>query len=149
MSADDPAMSAFQQGLAAEHAAVFAYGVLGPRLSERDRQRATDSEAAHRETRDAAAALLSGRGSTPVPAERAYALPYPVPDAATARKLALLVEERVAATWRAAVAVTAGEARRIGVDALGAAAVRAASWRAVAKPGGPATVAFPGETVSG
>jgi hypothetical protein len=79
-----------------------------------------------------------------VPAERAYALPFPVTNRATALKLAIQLEERTAAAWRAAVPDLDEAQRRVAVAALAACAVRATRWRRVLAPNAPITVAFPG-----
>jgi hypothetical protein len=135
---------ALGRALAAEHAAVYAYGVLGARLTGRARSDAVAAEAAHRARRDALLLLLARSGATPSPAAPAYVLPFPVTDVASALRLAVLVEERTAAAWRAAVPATGHTDRTIAVAALTDCAVRAARWRLLARPGTPATVPFPG-----
>jgi hypothetical protein len=130
--------------LAAEHAAVYAYGVLGARLTGHARGDAVSAEAAHRARRDALLLRLARRGAAAPVAAPAYALPFPVTDAASALRLAVLVEERAAAAWRAAVPATGREDRTTAVAALTDCAVRAARWRLLARPGTPATVPFPG-----
>lgn len=138
------AVPRLQAVLAAEHAAIFGYGALGPFLTGAARGTAADAEAAHRDRRDAVAALLVGAKAEPVPAERAYALPFPVADRASALKLALQLEERTAAAWRAAVPEVTGADRRTALAALIDCAVFATRWRRAAAPAAPATVAFPG-----
>ncbi len=51
--------------LAAEHAAVWGYGVVGAALAEADRGTATGAEAAHRDVRDSVVTLLSARSTEP------------------------------------------------------------------------------------
>lgn len=127
--------------LAAEHAAIYGYGALGGRLSGAAQVAARQAEAAHRERRDAVTARLSGPVS---PAEPAYALPFTVTDQASALRLAVLIEERTARVWRAALPVTQGEDRKLALDALVDAACRASQWRqAIGED--PALVAFPGK----
>jgi hypothetical protein len=133
-----------QAALAAEHAAIFGYGALGPHLSAASQIAAAKAETEHRERRDAVAALLIAAKAEPVPAERAYALPFPVTNRATALKLAIQLEERTAAAWRAAVPDLDEAQRRVAVAALAACAVRATRWRRVLAPNAPITVAFPG-----
>ena len=54
-----------------------------------------------------------------VPADKVgYALPYPVTDRASALRLAVEVEERTGAFWRAAVAATTGPDRDRALAAL-------------------------------
>jgi hypothetical protein len=130
--------------LAAEEAAVYAYGPIGVRLTARgDRIEARSAEAAHRDRRDALIIRLDqlSVGTTPAPA--GYALPFPVTDRATALKLAAQVEDGVAAAWRAALPVTEQGDRSTALSALTDAAVRAARWRRLAGVT-PVTVPFPG-----
>lgn len=125
--------------LAAEHAAVFGYAVLGARLPEPLRAQALRAVDAHRARRDALAARL-GPGS-PV-AEPGYDVE--VDDSPQALALAVALEEGLAARWRdlLGAAADAGD-RRLGLSGLTETAVRAAHWRLAA--GSPAaTVAFPG-----
>jgi hypothetical protein len=133
-----------QAALAAEHAAIFGYGVLGPHLTGQGRIRAVTAEQAHRDRRNALAAVLIKAQLEPVAAEPAYALPFPVEDRASAMKLAIQLEERTAAAWRAVVpAVTAAD-RTMAIEALTECAVMATRWRRALAPNAPATVAFPG-----
>lgn len=133
-----------QAVLAAEHAAIFGYGALGPFLGNGARARAATAEAAHRELRDAVATQLVAADVEPVPAARAYTLPFPVTSNASALKLAVQLEERTAAAWRAAVPEVTGAAREAAVKALTDCAVRATRWRRLHTPDAPATVPFPG-----
>ncbi|MFC4145437.1 ferritin-like domain-containing protein [Micromonospora mangrovi] len=134
---------ALSAALTAEYAAVWAYGVIGVRLTGTARNAARAAEAAHRARRDALILQLSS-GGTPVPADRAgYALPYPVTDRAGALRLAVDVEERTAAFWRAALPHTGGADRNRALAALTDCALRATRWRRTAGVT-PLTVAFPG-----
>lgn len=129
--------------LAAEHAAIYAYGPIGVRLRGEAEAAAHEAELAHRTRRDALILLLRGTGATPAPAAPTYALPYPVTDAPTALKLAVEIEERTAAVWRSALPDTGGEQRRQALDAMIDCAVRATRWRRTAGTA-PLTVPFPG-----
>lgn len=134
---------ALAAALAAEHAAIFAYGVIGARLKGDARSEARAAEAAHRARRDELILLLAA--ATAPPAEPAYALPFPVTDADSALRLAIEIESRSAAVWRAALpAVDAGPRARV-LAGLTDCAVRATRWRRLAGVT-PATVAFPGRT---
>ncbi|WP_163510277.1 ferritin-like domain-containing protein [Fodinicola acaciae] len=139
---DLPGASALQAALSGEHAAIFGYGVVGARTSGNDRSMVMDCQAAHQKRRDALTARLTAAGVDAPAASAAYGLPFPVTSAADARKLAVTIEERIAALWRAAVAPTSGDDRRTAVDALTDAAVRATTWRQ--RAGSPPTVPFPG-----
>jgi hypothetical protein len=134
---------ALEAALAGEHAAIFAYGVIGARLDQARSVEARAAEAAHRNRRDTLLLRLAGAGATPPPAQPAYALPFPVPDQRSALRLAVQVEERAAALWRAALRETTGPDRRLALDALTDCAVRATRWRRAAGVK-PATVPFPG-----
>ncbi|WBB70956.1 ferritin-like domain-containing protein [Micromonospora sp. WMMD812] len=129
--------------LSAEYAAIFAYGPIGVRLSGPAREAARQAEAAHRHRRDALMVQLSTGGGTVPPDRAGYALPFPVTDRASALRLAVEVEERTAAHWRAALAATTGADRDQALDALLDYAVRATRWRRTAGVT-PLTVAFPG-----
>lgn len=130
--------------LAAEHAAIFAYGPIGAQLADREGEGdARAADAAHRSRRDTLVTLLASRGASPPAAEPLYALPYPVTDRATALRLAVEIEERTGAVWRAALPPTSGTERTMALDALTDCAVRATRWRRTAGIS-PTTVAFPG-----
>jgi hypothetical protein len=132
------------EALAAEHAAIFAYGLIGARLDDDDEiDAAREAEAVHRQRRDALVVLLHQRGVTPPVAAAAYDLPFPVTDADSARQLAVLLEERVGVVWRAALAAVTREDREVVLEALVDTAVRATRWRIIAGIE-PATVPFPG-----
>ncbi len=135
---------ALREALAAEHAAVWGYGVVGAALPPEARTPAGEAEQAHRDVRDRLAALLDERGADPVPAAAGYALPFPVLSPADAAALAAVVEEGVSAAWVALLDAAAQSAvRQLAVDALGAAEVRAVAWRAAAGRT-PVTAALPG-----
>lgn len=130
-------VEAAQAALAAEHAAVYGYGVVGGRVGEKRRTEAKEAYETHRSRRDALARTVQGLGGKPVVAEAAYALPFPVPDAAAAAKLAAVIEDRVAGVYSDLVRAAEGPLRREAAGALREAAVRAVRWRG-------SSVAFPG-----
>ncbi|MFI7502960.1 ferritin-like domain-containing protein [Streptomyces sp. NPDC049687] len=130
-------LTALQAALAAEHAAVYGYGVVGGRIRAEQRTQARAGYDAHRARRDALAREVRGLGAEPVAASAAYALPFPVPDSAAAVRLAAELEDRVAGVYSDLVRAAGDERRREAAGALREAAVRAVRWR-----GG--SVAFPG-----
>lgn len=134
---------ALAAALSAEYAAIYAYGRIGVRLTGAAREAAHQAEAAHRRRRDGLVVQLSTTGRTVPPGRAGYALPFPVIDRASALRLAVEVEERTAAHWRAALASTTGPDRDQALAALVEYAVRATRWRKTAGVT-PATVAFPG-----
>ncbi|MET7569985.1 ferritin-like domain-containing protein [Streptomyces sp. NPDC005492] len=131
------ALTALQAALAAEHAAVYGYGVVGGRIREGRRTEAKAAYDAHRARRDALVREVRDLGGKPVAASAAYALPYPVPDSAAAVRLAAELEERVAGVYSDLVRAATGGLRGTAAEALREAAVRAVRWR-----GG--SVPFPG-----
>ncbi|PZG01679.1 ferritin-like domain-containing protein [Micromonospora deserti] len=145
MTAPTPAGPAEALGaaLTAEFAAIWAYGPIGVRLTGAARKAARDAEAAHRRRRDSLVVQLSTGGASVPPDRAGYTLPFPVTDRASALRLAVEVEERTAAFWRAAVAATTGADRDRALAALVDYAVRATRWRRTAGIS-PLTVPFPG-----
>lgn len=131
------------EALAAEYAAIFAYGRIGAELDDELATAAREAEEAHRTRRDTLVLILTAAGTDPPPAEASYALPFEVTGAADALGLAALVEDRVAAVWRVALRTDDQPARAQALDALIDAAIRATGWRAAAGVT-PATVPFPG-----
>ncbi|MGV9879284.1 ferritin-like domain-containing protein [Streptomyces sp. NPDC003006] len=133
----DDELKAVQAALAAEHAAVYGYGVVGGRTGEKRRAEARTAYDAHRARRDELQRAVRDLGGEPQSADAAYALPFPVPDAAAAARLAAELEDRVAGVYSDLVRASSGSRRAGAARALREAAVRAARWR-----GG--SVAFPG-----
>jgi hypothetical protein len=130
-------LAAVQEALSAEHAAVYGYGVVGARIAEDRRAQARQAYAAHLTRRDALRRTVRALGGDPVAAAPAYTLPFAVPDADAAVRLAAELEERIAVVYGDIVRVTTGDLRGEAADALCGAAVRAVRWR-----GG--SVPFPG-----
>ncbi|MFJ4437484.1 ferritin-like domain-containing protein [Streptomyces sp. NPDC088923] len=128
---------AAQAALRAEHAAVYGYGVVGGRVAATRRDDARAAYDAHRARRDALERDVTDLGGTPEPAAAAYTLPFAVPDAAAALRLAGALEERVAAVYADLVRAASGQRRADAAAALREAAVRAVRW-------GGDGVAFPG-----
>ncbi|GHB12150.1 MULTISPECIES: ferritin-like domain-containing protein [Streptomyces] len=135
--ADEQRLRALQAALAAEHAAVYGYGVVGGRIGAARRRDARAAWDAHRASRDALTRQVRELGGTPVAAAAGYALPFPVPDAAAAVRFAAQLEDRVAGVYADLVRASSGAARREAAGALREAAVRAVRWRGE-------SVAFPG-----
>jgi hypothetical protein len=130
-------LGALQAALAAEHAAVYGYGVVGGRIREERRAEVRAAYDAHRARRDALAREVRDLGGEPVAAAAGYALPFPVTDAESAGRLAAELEDRVAGVYSDLVRAAEGQRRGTAAAALREAAVRAVRWR-----GG--SVAFPG-----
>lgn len=128
--------------VAAEHAAVYGYGVLGARLDDATRRIAVQAYDVHRSRRDRAVAALAARGvDAPVPLP---AYDVTVADRAAALALAVRLEEGVAQRWRDLVTGTDEPSlRQLAIGCLQENAVRAARWRRLAGLS-PVTVALPG-----
>jgi len=117
--------------LAAEHAAVYGYGVLGARLDEVSRATARAAVVSHRSRRDQLVALLRSLGVVPGPALPAYDVDARTP--AQALALATRLEDGLSVRWRDLVVGTDDRGlRELGVAGLQETAVRAAQWRLLA-----------------
>ncbi|QWB22732.1 MULTISPECIES: ferritin-like domain-containing protein [Streptomyces] len=135
--AKDQELRALQAALAAEHAAVYGYGVVGGRIGDGQRVEARTAYDAHRARRDALAREVKDLGGRPAAAAAGYALPFPVADSAAAVRLAAELEDRVAGVYSDLVRAAGGGRRMLAAEALREAAVRAVRWRGE-------SVAFPG-----
>jgi hypothetical protein len=125
--------AALREALAAEHAAVWGYGVVGAALDIDARGPATVAETAHRDVRDQLITLLDERDADPVRAEGAYSLPFPVLAAVDAAQLAVVLEDGVSAAWvRVLDQAAERSVRELAVGWLSAAEGRAVSWRIAA-----------------
>ena len=131
------AVIALQGALAAEHAAVYGYGVAGAMLAGAALAQARASWTAHQVARDTLETMLTGLGATPVAASPAYDLPFAVTGAASAKALAAALEEGVTRAYLGVVAVDSPALRMFGATAMQVSANRAVTWRG-------STVAFPG-----
>ena len=137
MMATTGAVSALQDALAAENAAIFGYGVAGAHLTGSSQAAAEQAWTGHNQARDALAAMISARGATPAAAQAFYQLPFRVHNASSAARLAAYLEDGVTRAYLGLVAVGDQRLRRFGALAMQHAAQRAASWRG-------STQAFPG-----
>jgi hypothetical protein len=121
-------VEALQKALAAEHAAVHLYGVLGGQASKSRNpvlfRRLDQAYEEHRASRDELSVLVSEKGADPVPAEVDYAVPGPTTTPAQIEGVARTVERRVTVTYGELVENTAGPDRRWAIGALDASALR-------------------------
>jgi hypothetical protein len=131
------AVRALQAALAAEHAAVYGYGVAGAHLAGARQRGAARDWTAHQAARDTLAAMITALGAQPVEAATAYRLPFPVRNGAAAVMLAAFLEDRVAAAYLGLVALDDARLRAFGARAVRSAALRAVGWRG-------RSLAFPG-----
>jgi hypothetical protein len=121
-------LAALQDTLAAEHAAVYVYGVIGGRLSSSaspvESARVRAAYDAHRSRRDLVRALVSDRDAEPVAAAAAYAVRLGDGSAGALQRAAREVEEGCAEVYSQLVAATSGQVRRLGITALTEAGLR-------------------------
>jgi uncharacterized protein DUF4439 len=148
-------ITALQQLLEWEYAAVYGYPVIGVTLTDAGQvERARTAEAAHRLVRDALSQQLMGQLAVPGDPRPRYQPPAPVTDEASAQGWALQLEQGCAAGYRQLLASTASDTpagnkaagsgvRQQALTGLRSAATEAAYWRALLHPDAP-TVAFPG-----
>jgi len=137
-------VDALQTTLAAEHAAVYVYGLLGSRTSQTAEALLYDAlraaYEAHRERRDTLIGEIAASGATPVPAAAAYT-PPPGLDTTEGRNAAALgLEKGCASTYAALVGATTGARRHEAIGLLDDAAARELTF------GGTPEV-FPGDAV--
>lgn len=137
MSNNITPVKALQAALAAEHAAVYGYGIVGARGGDQYARAATHDWNIHKAHRDQLIQLLRQRKATPVGSRAGYALPFDVDDPKSAARLAAHLEDGVAAAYLQVVAVTDQKLRAMGAHMLRDATLRGARW-------GGSTAAFPG-----
>jgi hypothetical protein len=137
-------VAAAQTCLAAEHAAVYAYGVVGGRLAgltstRDDADRAAEAYEWHRTRRDGLDQLVRDLGDEPVAAEPAYSLPVTPESVAQCRRLARYLEKRCGEAYAYGLSMSSPATRVVLATGLGETAVRAHAWgaRIAAFPGRP------------
>jgi len=130
-------IAALQGALAAEHAAVYGYGVAGAMLAGRQQAAARAGWIAHQRARDTLETMLTALGATPVAASAAYRLPFAVTGGASAARLVAALEHGVTRAYLGVVAVNDASLRSFGAQAVQAAAGQAYAWSGN-------TEAFPG-----
>ena len=130
-------ITALQDALAAEHAAVYGYGVVGAMLAGTELTDARADWTVHQYARDTLVSMLTKLGATPVAASPAYMLPFAVTNAQSAVRLAVTVENGVTRAYLGLVATSNPALRAFAAQAMQASANRAAAWSGT-------TVAFPG-----
>lgn len=102
----DQQLHALDTALAAEQAAVYAYGVVGAQSSKTGRAAALVALQGHALQRDLLAGRLSAAGRPAPAGAAAYVLPVPVRSPASARALAAHVERTLCAVYADLVAAT-------------------------------------------
>ena len=138
------AADAVQNGLAAAHASIWSYGLISA-YDPDNSSLIRDNQIAYAALRDTTTDLLRSVGVDPVRTEAAYQVPVVVADPATARQVAIAVEQDMTNAWRAVIGSTDNyELRKFALLALSASAVRLTQWRTIAGVT-PSTVPFPGD----
>jgi hypothetical protein len=137
VTAPGTSVAALQGALAAEHAAVYGYGVAGAVLAGTEQADARSDWTAHQVARDALITMLNKLGATPVAASPAYELPFPVTSPKSAARLAAILENGVTRAYLGLVAVNNPTLRAFAAQAMQTSANRALAWSGT-------TTAFPG-----
>jgi Domain of unknown function (DUF4439) len=135
------AVDSLQEALAGEHAAIYAYGVLGGRIPAATQPAAATAIAAayatHRARRDQLESFISAAGKTPVAPDVAYDLEGPVDSPSQVLAVALRLETRCQVLYAQVVGEAGSAERRWASAALTDSAVRALGF-------GGTPEAFPG-----
>lgn len=140
----DADQAAWFDAVAAEHAAIYGYGLVSSHVMPEQNDLVSEAVAQHRDRREAALIKLKEQSITaPLPAA-GYQLPFPVTGPIGAGKLAVQMESDCAVGWRAVLEQSGSEQdRAFALDALTQCALMAAKWRQVLGAW-PVTEAFPG-----
>lgn len=141
---EDADQAALFDAVAAEHAAIYGYGIVSAHVLPEENDLVSRALMEHRQRREAAVAMLTERSvAVPLPAP-GYQLPIPVKNWTDAAKLAIRMEDDCAVAWRAVMEQSDSEQdREFGLTALTQCAVMAARWRRVLGAW-PVIQAFPG-----
>jgi hypothetical protein len=128
------AVDAARTALVAEYAAAYGYGVVGAHTRGAARAQATRGLAWHEQQQSALRTALSAEGAEVPTPEPAYVLPFAVTSATSAVRLAVALEDGVAAAYAELVGATESGARQAAAVALAQCAVRGAQWRGFSVP---------------
>jgi hypothetical protein len=137
VTASGASIAALQAALAAEHAAVYGYGVVGAMLAGAEQADAVADWTAHQFARDTLITMLTKLDATPAAASPAYRLPFAVPSAESAERLAAVLENGVTRAYLGLVSVSDPTLRAFAAQAMQTSANRALAWSGT-------TTAFPG-----
>jgi hypothetical protein len=131
---DPAAATGLSRLLQAEHAAVFAYGLITARVPDARRASARALWLSHRVRRDQLERALSQAGVTPPAALPAYRVGAAPSTPAQTAALAARVEDGMATVALATVTTTSGDVRNQAALDLIRAARRATGWRGTSVP---------------
>lgn len=140
----DSGPAALYDAVAAEHAAIYGYGVVSAHIMPAQNELVSKALAEHRDRRESAVSMLGQQSvKAPLPAA-GYQFPFVVKNSIDAAKLAIRMEGDCAVAWRAVLEQSDSEQdREFALKALTQCAVTAAQWRQVLGAW-PVTAAFPG-----
>jgi hypothetical protein len=142
--ATNPSDKALCAALTNEHAVVYGYGMVSARCAPEVNTLVSSALTQHRERRDQAITMLTGRSVAAPVAAAGYQLPMPVITPTDAEKLAVRMEQDTEAAWRAFIEqAQSTDDRTFGVAALTQSAVLVARWKQQLGDS-PITTAFPG-----
>ncbi|WP_410613492.1 ferritin-like domain-containing protein [Amycolatopsis sp. lyj-109] len=140
------AVDPLQVALAAEHAAVWVYGLVSAFLPGEFGDAEKSGAAEHALRRDFLQTTLSAAGATPVAPEAAYVPKNPVTDAKSASRVVATAEADCASAWLAVIDHTDDAGlRTAALHALVAASRRGTPWRSEAGEK-PVAIALPGRS---
>lgn len=129
-TATGDAVDAMQKALAAEHAAVWSYGLTTAYVAAGTADAVTKGSTTHRAQRDTCARIVRQAGEHPVDAKPGYRTPKPVRDADSAMRLLAVAEQDCCSAWRGVLERTDDAAlRNTALQALTYSAVHATHWR--------------------
>lgn len=115
-------ISTLQSALAAEHAAVYLYGVIGGLVSDQHQaalaKQVDDSYTAHVNRRDRLSEMIQGLGGDPVASAPAYRMPNNGTSMTALRTLARGIETKLLDTYGEVIANTTGSARTWAIGVL-------------------------------
>ena len=121
-----------QTVLAGQDAAIYAYGLVAAQLNGSQLTAALTAMASHRARRDSLRAAVVKAAGTPTPAAVAYDPPFPITGAASARRLAALVEDRCSAQFAELAAASADAERATAALISQECAIRCVFWSVAA-----------------
>jgi hypothetical protein len=113
-------------------AAIYAYGLVAAHVGAAAEQQALVTMGEHRGERERLRARITALGGSPAAAAPAYDPPFDVDDAGSARRLAALVEDRLAGQWAGLAAASAPALRTAAALIAQECSVRSVVWSGVA-----------------
>lgn len=137
-------VTALQQALAAEHAALWLYGTASAFVTGSDETEIIAAMGSVQNLRDTTEHRISAGGATPVPAQPAYLVPQPVTGQTSALAALAVAESDSTVAWRSVLEHTDDPVlRAAALNALIDSTVRETRWRRLAGQS-PASIALPG-----